>query len=177
MKDNIKKLRKTIPFKWRVQSGFTSKGQDWVSLIPYVDARDVQEHLDNIVGVENWQDEYYSVKNTLVCKIGILVNGNWLWKSGAGSESSFSKQKGEASDAFKRAALKWGINRDAYVVGEVYVKAKSYVDNKGKKQYQPMNGDVKLKGESLNEFCNQKKNITELPNFTIDEDSNLKELA
>ena len=179
MENKLRKLKKTIPFKWRVQRGFKdNSNREWVSMIPYVDARDVQEHLDTILGPENWQDEYYPVKNTLMCKIGVLINNQWHWKSGAGTESQYEKQKGEASDAFKRAALKWGVNRDAYNVGEIYIGAKSYTDSKGKTQYQPMNGAVKLKGEKLYDYCNKKAKIEELPDFTIDsEDQALKELV
>ncbi len=178
-KEQIELLKKTIPFKWRVQRGFVdSNKQEWVSMIPYIDARDVQKQLDEVIGAMNWQDEYYTCKNTLFCRIGIYVSDKWMWKSGAGSESSFEKQKGEASDAFKRAALKWGINRDAYSVGQIYIKAKSYVDGSGKKQYQPMDRNTKLKGDSLNDFCNTKAKIEELPNFNLnEEDQSLKVLA
>ncbi|CAL2077458.1 protein of unknown function [Tenacibaculum sp. 190524A02b] len=177
--NKIKALKKIIPFKWRVQRGFSDKSNiEWVSLVPYVDARDVQNHLDKTLGEENWQDEYYQVKGTLMCKVGVLINGNWVWKSGAGAETTFEKQKGEASDAFKRACLKWGVNRDAYELGEVYVKAKSYTDNKGKKQYQPMDGSKKLKGQALYDFCNNKIDMENMPNFNLEESNkSLKELV
>ena len=159
----IEKLKKVIPFKWRVQSTFkTSKGTK-ARLIAYVDARDVMEQLDKYLGAENWQDEYYQVKSTLFCKIGILINGTWVWKSGAGIESKTEKQKGEASDAFKRAGVKWGINRDAYSVGMVTLDTKEY----NGKHYPSLQGNF-LKGQYLNDYCNKVAKIEELDNYEIE---------
>lgn len=108
-------LKQELPYKWRVQS--FSKFKPEATCVAYVDSRDVQKLLDNVVGPENWQDEYYEVKNNLFCRIGIRVNGEWTWKGDCGTESNVDKEKGEASDAFKRAAVKWGIGRFLYDLG------------------------------------------------------------
>lgn len=107
---NLKLLADEIPVKWRVQS--TQYGK--ANCVAYVDARDVQNHLDNICGIENWQSRHKEEKGNLFCEIGIRVNGDWIWKSDVGTESKIEKQKGEASDSFKRAAVMWGIGRFVY---------------------------------------------------------------
>jgi len=107
---NIQDLKKEIDFKWRVQSA-TKYGANCVA---YVDARQVQDLLDDVCGAENWQCKYEEHKGNLFCSIGIKFNDNWIWKSDCGTESHVEKQKGEASDAFKRAAVMWGVGRFLY---------------------------------------------------------------
>jgi len=114
-------LREELPYKWRVQSFSTFKAE--ATCVAYVDSRDVQKRLDDVVRPGNWQDEYYEVKNNLFCRIGIRVNGEWTWKGDCGTESNVDKEKGEASDAFKRAAVKWGIGRFLYDLGMQKLKA------------------------------------------------------
>lgn len=94
--------------------GTVSQSGKGLSLLLYKDARCDANILDETVGVENWQNEFYDCKGTLFCKVGIRTNhdGNvfdWVWKDDAGSPSNMEAQKGEASDAFKRACFKWGM--------------------------------------------------------------------
>jgi len=160
----INKLKKTIPFKWRVQSEI--KGKLLVRMIAYVDARDVAEQLDKIIGPENWTDTFKEVKGSLFCSIGINVDGIWVHKSDCGVASRTEKEKGESSDAFKRAAVKWGINRDAYKVGMLDIPAKEF---SGKKYPCDANGKF-LKGQQLYDYCNGIAKISELENYDIDLD-------
>lgn len=84
------------------------------TLLLYQDARCGMDILDDTVGSENWQKEYYEVKGNVYCRIGILTENGWIWKSDCGIESNIDAQKGEASDAFKRACVNWGIGRELY---------------------------------------------------------------
>lgn len=164
---NIKNLKKTIPFKWRVQSAIPKNNPTQVQMIAYVDARDVAEHLDSIVGAENWQDKYYDVKGNLFCSIGIKIGSEWVWKTDCGTESRTEKEKGESSDAFKRAAVKWGINRDAYRVGMLKLSCKAYGS-----QYYPVNDKgIFLKGQELYDLCNEKAKIEDLENYDLGSES------
>ena len=108
---NLEGLKKKIDFKWRVQSANIYGA----SCVAYIDARQVQDLLDEVCGAYGWQCEYYEHKGNLFCRIGIaceLANTmEWVWKSDCGTESNVEKKKGEASDAFKRAAVMWGIGR------------------------------------------------------------------
>lgn len=162
---SIKNLKRTIPFKWRVQSAIPKANPTHVQMIAYVDARDVAEHLDTIIGAENWQDKYHEVKGVLFCELGIKVDNEWIWKSDCGTPSKTEKEKGESSDAFKRAAVKWGINRDAYRVGMIKLNCKNY----GGQNYPcDINGKF-LKGEELYKICNDLAKVDELEYFDFDE--------
>lgn len=107
---NLEELKQEIPYKWRVQSA----NQYGASCVAYIDARDVQDILDKVVGSENWQCKYEEYKGNLFCSIGIEMAEKTIWKSDCGTESNVEKQKGEASDAFKRAAVMWGVGRFLY---------------------------------------------------------------
>lgn len=106
----LQELKKEIPFKWRVQSS----NQWGATCVAYIDARDVQDILDDVCGAENWQVLYEEHKGNLFAKIGIKIQNEWVWKSDCGVESNVEKEKGEASDAFKRSAVMWGIGRFLY---------------------------------------------------------------
>lgn len=103
---NLKDLRKEIPYKWRTGPGGTQ--------LAYIDARDVMDLLDEVVGPENWQDSYELVGDKIIAGVGILANDNWIWKYDTGTESNIEEEKGMFSDAFKRAAVKWGVGRFLY---------------------------------------------------------------
>lgn len=155
----LKQLQKPLPLKWRVRSAFPTKANPThVILVGYVDSRQVQDLLDEVVGAENWQDEYFECKNKQFCRIGIKINDEWIWKGDSGSESSTEAGKGETSDAFKRAAVKWGINRTAYKVGEVKLPAKMY----NSKPYPVDEAGKYLKGDALFHECNRLGKVEDL---------------
>jgi len=110
-KIDLKQFTAPITPKWRVQSTKNNKA----ICVPYLDARAVQQRLDDVCGTENWQNTYDP--ETGSASIGILINDDWIWKSDVGVDSSVEKIKGKASDAFKRAAVLWGIGRDLYNKG------------------------------------------------------------
>jgi hypothetical protein len=84
------------------------------SILDYVQARFVMERLDEL-GPENWQDRFEDrADGSVRCGIGILVDGEWVWKWDVGTESDIESDKGSYSDAFKRSGVKWGIARDLY---------------------------------------------------------------
>ena len=95
-----------------------SKG---VTLLLYKDARADMRVLDETVGGENWQKRYYEVKGNLFCSVGIRIEGEWVWKDDCGTESNTEKEKGEASDAFKRACVNWGIGRELYTAPFIWL--------------------------------------------------------
>ena len=103
---NLKDLKKEIPYKWRTGPGNTQ--------LAYIDARDVMDLLDEVVGPENWQDSYELVGDKIIAGVGILANDQWVWKYDTGTESNIEEEKGMFSDAFKRAAVKWGVGRFLY---------------------------------------------------------------
>lgn len=100
-----------------------------VSLLLYKDARVDQNVLDETVGAENWQKRYEVLNSSLFCSIGIRVfhedtqEHEWIWKQDVGVESNTEKEKGQASDAFKRAAFCWGIGRELYTAPFIWISS------------------------------------------------------
>ena len=94
-----------------------------IFLLLYKTARTDSGILDETVGSENWQDKFYECKGNLYCSVGIKCGAEWVWKDDCGSESNMEKEKGEASDAFKRACFKWGIGKELYTSPQIFVAA------------------------------------------------------
>lgn len=104
-----------------------------VSLLLYKDARVDRAVLDETVGAFNWQCTFSEHKGTLFCSVGIRAdNGEWVWKEDAGSPSNMEAQKGEASDAFKRACFKWGIGKELYTAPFIWIPAQNCTIQQGR---------------------------------------------
>lgn len=108
------KLKYKIPYQWKIQS--FNKAKTKASCVAYIDARDVMDLLDRAVGAENWSDKYYEVRGQIMCSLGLRMSQNedFIWKSDTGSAGDIEAEKSVVSDAFKRAAVKWGIGRFLY---------------------------------------------------------------
>ena len=105
---------------WRV--GATTKDKAKGIALAYIDARDVMRRLDGVCGPNNWQNKYsWSDGKTVVCDIGIRINGKWVWKSNGAGDTDVEAEKGKLSDAFKRAAVLWGIGQYLYSLPNVWV--------------------------------------------------------
>lgn len=108
---------------WRVGSttGDKSKGM----ALAYIDARDVMQRLDEVCGPAGWQCRYSHANGKTVCDIGIKCDTEWVWKADGAGDSDVEKEKGALSDAFKRAAVRWGIGRYLYDLDSPWVKLKA----------------------------------------------------
>jgi len=117
------KLRYPIPYKWKIQS-FNKEGTK-AQCVAYIDARDVMDLLDRAIGIENWRDSYRrDSKDRLICKLELRIGGEWVGKEDTGISGDFEEEKSEFSDAFKRAAVKWGIGRFLYDLDIVWINVK-----------------------------------------------------
>lgn len=97
---------------WRV--GATMQDKSKGIALAYIDARDVMRRLDEVMGF-NWQNRYtLSDNGLLICEIGLMIGEQWLWRSNGAGDTQVEAEKGRASDAFKRAAVMWGIGRYLY---------------------------------------------------------------
>ena len=98
----------------------TEKG---VSLLLYKDARVDMRLLDEVVGCMNWKREHAVVNGNLYCTVSIYNEDTheWVSKQDVGVESNTEKEKGQASDAFKRACFNWGIGRELYTSPFIWV--------------------------------------------------------
>lgn len=108
-----------------------------VSLLLYKDARVDRSILDETLGNAFWQCRFYECKGNLFCSVGINYlhdNGirEWIWKDDCGAPSNMEKEKGEASDAFKRACFKWGIGVELYTAPFIWIPAQSCNIKQGK---------------------------------------------
>ncbi len=83
-------------------------------MLSYVDARQVQNRLDEVVGTENWQTHFSEVCGNYCCTLSVKIDGEWIAKSDGAGETSIEGDKGGFSDAFKRAAVSFGIARYLY---------------------------------------------------------------
>ncbi len=85
----------------------------------YITARTAMNRLDNVLGPENWWDEYSPHENSVLCRLTIrLPDGSTLTKSDAGGYAGMADSgdddKSGYSDSFKRAAVKFGVARYLY---------------------------------------------------------------
>jgi hypothetical protein len=94
--------------------------------IAYVDARVVEDRLDEVFGVDGWQDGYQVLpNNNVICKLRVKIDDEWIEKSDVGSQSDQpdegDRMKAAFSDALKRAAVKLGIGRYLYRLPQQWV--------------------------------------------------------
>jgi len=94
----------------------TAKNNAWAQLALYKDARCDQAVLDETFGVFGWKRSHQLIDTELFCTVEIYdeVTKQWVAKQDVGKESFTAKEKGEASDAFKRACVNIGIGRELY---------------------------------------------------------------
>jgi hypothetical protein len=106
---------------WRV--GSTTQDKKKGMALAFIDARDVMNRLDEVVGPENWQDRYPHAGAKTVCEIDIWCEGRgWVTKADGAGDTDVEKEKGSLSDAFKRAAVRWGIGRYLYDLPSPWVE-------------------------------------------------------
>ena len=118
----------------RVAQAFRTKNGTGLSLLLYKDARVDQNILDETVGAMNWQRHHSRDNANCTVSIWDEEKKQWIEKEDTGTESNTEKEKGLASDSFKRACFNWGIGRELYTAPFIYVngtKCNIYED-KGK---------------------------------------------
>ncbi|MDU2663445.1 MAG: hypothetical protein E7C45_00715 [Clostridium perfringens] len=99
----------------------TEKG---VSLLLYKDARCDMNILDEAVGPMNWQRSHTRDNANCIVSIWDEDKKQWISKEDTGTESFTEKEKGQASDSFKRACVNWGIGRELYTSPFIWIAAK-----------------------------------------------------
>lgn len=103
-------------------------------LLLYKDSRCDKRILDETFGIFGWKDRYEEVKGNLFCTISIYDDEKqqWIDKCDCGTESFSEKEKGEASDAFKRAGFNVGIGRELYTRIFYFASVPTKKNDKGK---------------------------------------------
>lgn len=118
------KLNKPLPIDqidFRIQS--INKG-GFATILAYKDARVDMNRLDEVFGPGFWQKKYEVINDSLFCSVGVWNKdlSQWVWVQDVGTESNTEKEKGQASDAFKRACFNLGIGRELYDYPLIQIK-------------------------------------------------------
>lgn len=96
----------------------------YATILAYKDARVDMNRLDEVLTPIGWQRDYKLIDGKLFCGVGIWHkdSNQWIWKWDVGTESNTEAEKGQASDAFKRACFNLGIGRELYDYPIISVK-------------------------------------------------------
>lgn len=125
MTDILARLAAPFPperISWRVGSTTADKKRGMA--LAYIDARDVQDRLDEVCGAM-WQVRTpWSAGERIACEIGIKIGDEWVWRGDGAGATDVEADKGAFSDAFKRAAVRWGIGRYLYDLDSPWVELK-----------------------------------------------------
>lgn len=128
----------TEEIDFRVQS-ITKNG--YATILAYKDARVDMNRLDAVFGVGFWQRKHELINGKEFCSVGVWNKElqQWCWVQDCGTQSNTEKEKGESSDAFKRACFNLGIGRELYDYPTIRVKLKpnefTIVGDKAKQTY------------------------------------------
>lgn len=95
-------------------------------LLLYKTARVDMRILDEVYGSMNWQRHHEVINGNLFCTISVWDSetSQWVSKQDVGTESNAEAEKGQASDAFKRAGFAWGIGRELYDSPFIWISGK-----------------------------------------------------
>ncbi len=136
--------------KWKVK---VTKG-DFAICVPYIDARQVTQRLNEVLGIDGWSDVLIETAGAaLICELTIIIDGKEITRSNVGMPSEYAKEKGKASDALKRAASKYGVGE--YLYGMQSVKL-SKINVGGKIYAATSDGKALMTGEELSSYINLK---------------------
>ena len=108
----------------------------WCSILLYKDARVDMRILDEVYGPMNWKRKHDLIGDRLYCTISIYdpEKKEWIDKQDVGTESFTEKEKGQASDSFKRAGFNIGIGRELYTAPKIFINLDKgeWKENNGK---------------------------------------------
>ena len=97
------------------------------SLLLYKNARVDMDVLDETVGPMNWQRKHSRENANCIVSIYDEDKKIWVEKEDTGTESFTEKEKGLASDSFKRACFNWGIGRELYTSPFIWISDSKYI--------------------------------------------------
>lgn len=115
-----------------VRVGSCSKSAKRASFLLYKDARCDMNILDEWAGPMNWTRSHSRDNANCTVSIWDEAKGVWVSKEDTGTESNTEKEKGLASDSFKRACFNWGIGRELYTAPQIWINLNEKEYNGGK---------------------------------------------
>jgi hypothetical protein len=104
-----------------IDARISTCNQYGVGLLLYKDARCDQNILDETVTPMNWQRHHSRDNANCIVSIWDENKKQWIEKEDTGTESFTEKEKGLASDSFKRACFNWGIGRELYTAPNMFI--------------------------------------------------------
>lgn len=110
--------------------------ENGLSLLLFKDARVDQKILDETFSPFGWRRSHQTIDGNLYCTVEIWDEDKeqWVGKQDVGTMSYSEKEKGQASDSFKRACFNWGIGRELYTAPFIWIPAaKVTIQKKGDK--------------------------------------------
>lgn len=157
----MEKLIRTLradEIECRVQQ-VTEKG---CVLLIYKDARVDMRILDETFGVDGWQRTHEVINGNLFCNIEIWSDEKkcWIKKQDVGTESNTEKEKGEASDSFKRAGFNVGIGRELYSSPFIWINLDPSEIEKNAQSKPQLKRSIKFSVKSIK--YDENKDITDL---------------
>ena len=99
--------------------------ENGLSLLLFKDARVDQKILDETFTPFGWKRTHQCIDGNLYCTVEIWdrEKRQWIAKQDVGTTSYSEKEKGQASDSFKRACFNWGLGRELYTAPFIWVPA------------------------------------------------------
>ena len=123
--------------------------QSGLSLLLYKDARCDMNILDETVGAFNWQRSHTRDNANCIVSIYDEDKKQWISKEDTGTESNTEKEKGLASDSFKRACFNWGIGRELYTAPSIWIDASCCNLTNGKCYDKFAVADIKIEDKKI----------------------------
>jgi len=159
---------KMTSLEWRVQQVGITRGNPWARVLAYVTSRDMQQRLDDVIGIFAWKNEFTTLPNSVgdgaMCGASIKFDGEWITKWNGAENTKIEPIKGGLSSAEKRAWVEWGIGRYLYDVEAMFA------DCKTNSAYQSLKKDEKQGYEKadhkIKEYAYNKMSEEEKKNYT-----------
>lgn len=97
--------------------GATNQEKTMGLALAYVEARAIQNRLDEVVGFNNWKTSYQEVQGGFLCSMSLRLDGEWIEKEDGAQVTDYESVKGGISSAFKRVASSgWAVGRYLYEI-------------------------------------------------------------
>lgn len=125
MSINFSKLKAPFPEKditWRIGRSGVKNGKPWAIVLAYVDARAVQDRLDEACSPENWQTRVRVEEGGILTELGVKCGDEWVYKTDGSPETQVEAFKGGISKSLVRAASAWGVGRYLYDLGQTFAE-------------------------------------------------------
>ena len=95
IKEIMKKLQEPFEdseIEFRV--GATNSDKTKGMALAYVQARAIQNRLDNLFGVDGWSVSYREITAGFICSLSIKINDKWVTKEDGAPATEFESVKG-----------------------------------------------------------------------------------